>query len=89
MNEQAVLAHKVMLWLCIVADCALAGFLTFYLRRSWKRRLVTFAAAYGSFDFPRDEKPVGYWLTFCTYCALNILAIGAAVRFVFEFIHEG
>jgi len=89
MNEQAILAHKFTLWLCVIADSALAGFLTFYLTRCWKRRMVTFATGYGSFDFPRDEKPLGYWLTFCAYWALNVTAFVAAVRFIFELIHGG
>jgi hypothetical protein len=65
---------KFLLWLRGLGCVLLAGFLTYYLIRSWKRRVVTFASAYRSFDFSRDSKPVAYWLTFSGYLLLDLLS---------------
>jgi hypothetical protein len=65
---------NLLLWLRCICCGLLAGFLTYYLIRSWNRRMVTLPSAYRSFDFSRDSKPVAYWLTYLGYLLLDVLS---------------
>ena len=73
---------KFLLWFRGLGCVALTGFLTYYLLRSWKRRAITLASAYRSFDFSRDSKPVPYWLTFTGYLLLDVLSFCALLGII-------
>jgi hypothetical protein len=62
-------------WLASAWALILAIGLSYYLRRSLRRGVVTFPARFPS-DYSRDLNPGMFWLAICIYVVVDAFAIG-------------
>lgn len=84
LSEKMILAHKVNLCICMLADLLLAGFVSCYIARSWKKKVITFSTVYRSKEFFRHLNPGWYWFIICIYSLLGLAAIAAFFRGTYE-----
>jgi len=68
-----------------IAWCVmLVAGLSYYLIRSWKRRVVTTPARFAK-DVSRVENPGMYWFAMSIWLIFDLLAIGGLLFGIYEF----